>query len=504
VAEQSTLSGPSGLRRAPQRATTPLPASFVLHVDPSTRSFDEGTVVLGGTPLRVMRLSARARDLVARWSDGAPVGATRGAGLLGRRLVSAGAFAPRPATAQLSRRDVTVVVPVRDRPAQLERLLRTLRDLACVVVDDASDDASQTKHIAERYGARFVALARNSGPAPARNAGLACVRTPLVAFLDSDCVPRPDWLEPLLGHFDDPVVAAAAPRVVAAPGRPGVVARYEAARSSLDRGGREAPVRPGSPVSFVPSAAIVVRADIAAGPDLFDPGLRAGEDVDLVWRLVEAGWDVRYVPSARVEHDGPSRLAELLAKRAFYGTSAAPLARRHPGALAPAQMSGWSLVVWILVLLRRPALAATALSTSVLVLAHRLRGVVRDPVALALRIAGVGTVRSALPTLNGVTRAWAPLLAVGLCRRRTRLPSALALALPALADWAHQRDTMDPLRYGALHVADDVAYGIGVWAGCAHERTWEPLVPRVSWRSRSWSSSALRQEDAPRAQADVT
>ncbi len=66
-------------------------------------------------------------------------------------------------------------------------------------------------------GGRFLALAANAGPAAARNAGLGQVTTPLVAFVDSDCVPDPHWLEPLLGHFDDPMVAAVAPRIVPLP-----------------------------------------------------------------------------------------------------------------------------------------------------------------------------------------------------------------------------------------------------------------------------------------------
>ena len=69
--------------------------------------------------------------------------------------------------------------------------------------------------------------------------------TPLVAFIDSDCEPTADWLFPLLGHFDDPMVAAVAPRIVPAPVSPPTwLSRYEAARSSLDRGEAEGLVRP--------------------------------------------------------------------------------------------------------------------------------------------------------------------------------------------------------------------------------------------------------------------
>ncbi len=450
-------------------------------------------MLLGGSPLRLFRISERAQGLLARWRAGAPVGADGPGRLLARRLVSAGAFVPRPGPPTLGPEDVTVVVPVRDRPAELERLLGSLGDLACVVVDDASADSGGTRAIAERHGARFVGLAVNGGPSVARNAGLDAVDSALVAFVDSDCVPAAGWLAPLLGHFDDPVVAAVAPRIVPSGPRAGATARYTALRSSLDRGPRQGLVRPGSPVPFVPSAALVVRADVAAGPDLFDPELRGGEDVDLVWRLGEAGWDVRFDPASRVEHDGPPDFGTFLARQAFYGSTAGPLALRHGAALAPVHTSAWSLAVWLLTLARRPVLAQAALVTSVAILANRLSGLVGDPVAVAARIAGGGTARGALPALANLVRAWSPALVLALGSRRTRRAAALALLVPALRDWADDPSTLDPVRYAALHVADDAAYGVGVWAGCARARTIVPLVPRISWRARVWSSRSLRR-----------
>src|SRR5579871_746869 len=190
---------PPALRPAPDRRTTPLPATFTVHPAPSTVRLDTGALVLGGNPLRLFRISARAQRLLDGWRAGRTVGDQRATGLLARRLVSSGAYLPRPTTAGCATDDVTVVIPVRDRPAELDRLLRALAGLACVVVDDASADAGATKEVAERHGARFVALGDNCGPAGARNAGLAAVHTPLVAFVDSDCLPAPGWLDPLLG-----------------------------------------------------------------------------------------------------------------------------------------------------------------------------------------------------------------------------------------------------------------------------------------------------------------
>jgi len=500
------------LRPAPDRRTTPLPAGFTLHQAASTAHLDDGAVVLGGSPVRLFRISARAQHLIDRWRAGHPVDDREGERLLARRLVSSGAYNPRPTTSEFNYDHVTVVIPVRNRPAQLDRLLHALPDLACVVVDDASTDPGATKEIAEHHGARFVALADNCGPAGARNAGLAAVHTPLVAFVDSDCVPPPAWLDPLLGHFDDPVVGAVAPRVVPAHNASGTqdqdpVRRYEAVRSSLDRGPVEGLVRRGSPIPYVPSAALVVRAAVASGPELFDPTLRGGEDVDLVWRLADAGWDVRFVPQSTVEHDGPATIGDFLARRTFYGTSAAPLARRHARALAPLDVSAWSLAVWLLAAKRRPVLALLTLATSTGLLAHRLRDLTHDPVAVATRIAADGTTRAAVPALSGLTRAWSPALLAGLAFPRTRKPAALALLIPAFADLmkdSKQRQDGSDIRpgpYVALHVADDAAYGAGVWLGCARERTVAPLVPRVSFRSRVWSAQSLRQSLSRQRQA---
>jgi mycofactocin system glycosyltransferase len=449
---------------------------------------------MGGSPLRLLRVSSRARTVIDRWEAGATVGERKGEPILARRLVSAGVFLPRPGSPAFGSDDVTVVIPVRDRPEQLERLLSTLEVTRRLVVDDASSDPARTRAIAEDAGAGVIALPANLGPSAARNAGLAQAGTPLVAFIDSDCVPEDGWLEPLLAHFNDPLVAAVAPRILPVDVTPPTsLTRYEAVRPSLDRGGAPGLVRPMSRIPYVPSAALLVRR--AAVPDaLFDPRLRGGEDVDVVWRLVQAGWDVRYEPGATVRHDGPTSAGAWLGRRAFYGTTAGPLARRHPRSLAPLHTSVWTAAVWVLVVARKPLPAVVALGVSIGVLARRLEGLVDEPVKVAGRIAGGGTARSALPALSGLTRAWSPALLAGLCWRKTRPAAALALLAPAAGDWLAAPRALDPVRYAALHVADDVAYGSGVWLGCLRARTVAPLLPRVELRTRIWSTRSLRAQ----------
>jgi mycofactocin system glycosyltransferase len=463
-------------------------------MDPATTTFDGGRVLMGGSPLRLLRITSRASALVREWSGGSPVGDRPKEQRLARRLVASGVFEPHPGPARFGPDDVTVVVPVRDRPQELERLLGALRGMRWVVVDDASADVAHTREIVEREGGRLIALAENAGPSAARNAGLAQVKTPLVLFIDSDCLPEPGWVSPLLAHFEDPLVAAVAPRIVPlAVDPPTPLSRYESVRSSLDRGAAPGLVRPLSRIPYVPSAALVVRRD-AVGDDLFDPQLRGGEDVDLVWRLVEAGWDVRYEPESTVRHDGPRSFGSWLRRRAFYGSTAGPLARRHPGALVPLQTSVWSAGVWAFAYARKPVLASAFLGASVVVLARRLQGLVDEPEKVAARIAVGGTAKSTLPALGGLTRAWAPALVVALCWPRARRTAALALLAPAIGDWVTGRPPLDPVRYAALHVADDLAYGSGVWLGALKARTLTPLVPSIALRPGVWSASSLRTQ----------
>ena len=242
--------------------------------------------------------------------------------------------------------DVTVVIPVRDRRAELARCLAGLVQMTrVIVVDDGSGDPAAVARVAAEAGARVLHRAVNGGPAAARNTGLAAADTTLVAFLDSDCVPGPGWLDALLPHFADPAVGAVAPRIV--PDEPGCtwLARYEGASSTLDMGARESIVRPGSRVPYVPGAALVVRR--AAAGTGFTETMRVGEDVDFVWRLAASGWRVRYEPAATMPHQHRVRLRQWFGRRKDYGTSAAILEQRHPGAVRPLYISAWTALAWL-------------------------------------------------------------------------------------------------------------------------------------------------------------
>jgi mycofactocin system glycosyltransferase len=494
--------------------------------DASARLMSGGAAVLvGGSPVRVLRLIPAGAAMVGGWFAGEPVADSGSARKLARRLLDAGIAHPDPVPGGgPSARAMTVVIPVRDRHAELARCLRGLRDAALcrgedayqvIVVDDCSANPAAIQKIAAEAGARVIRRPVNGGPGAARNTGLAAAGTDLVAFLDSDCVPRPGWLDGLLPHFADPAVGAVAPRIVPHEQGTGWLARYEGASSTLDMGAWPSIVRPGARVSYVPGAALVVRRAVAG--EGFAPGMVVGEDVDFVWRLAAAGWRVRYEPAAVMGHDHRVRLRAWFSRRADYGTSAAALEELHPGVVRPLYASWWTIGAWAALLSGHPVTAAAVTGAATTLLARRLSTVTgeswplplplppsfvpqdsdnskkrewgRGPEQrwgggaawkLALRLAGGGTLAAGRPLGSALSRTWWPVaIPAAVAVPKLRLPVAALMLAPPLLDWADRRPPLDPVRYTAARLLDDAAYSVGVWQGCLRRRTIRPLTPAV-------------------------
>jgi hypothetical protein len=97
---------------------------------------------------------------------------------------------------------------------------------------------------------------------------------------------------------------------------------------------------------------------------------------------------------------------------------------------------------------------------------------------LAARQVGGGTLRAALPLGSAVSRTWWPVaLPAAVAVRRLRLPLAALVLAPPLLDWLDRRPPLDPARYVAARLLDDIGYSLGVWQGCAARRTVRPLLP---------------------------
>ena len=300
-----------------------------------------------------------------------------------------------------------------------------------IVVDDGSPDGGAIAAVADRFGARYVRHPRNRGAAAARNTGLELAATPMVAFLDADCVPPAGFPGELLDHLADPAVGLVAPRIVSLGGQSGRIAAYERCHSALDMGPQPSRVRPYSWVWYVPSAAMVARrAALGRG---FDEDLELGEDVDLVWRLHDAGWQVRYDPRTQVAHHDRLDPVAWYRRRVAYNESVAPLLGRHPDRVpalfvSPPAAVGWAawLSGWWPVLAGLTGLRALRLSRSV---SGRLPHVAPWAARAAARVDGSGGARP------GAGRGGA----VGAVRARSGVRIARSRARPEAGGAARAR-----------------------------------------------------------------
>jgi mycofactocin glycosyltransferase len=475
--------GPVGCSR--RNVTERFWESIALRLDAGTRRHDSGRTLLGGSPLRLLRLSERGARVVDELVSGGPVGDDPDRQRVARHLLDGGLAHPQPTGAPVV--PVAVAVPVRDHATDLGELLdrltgeRAVREI--VVVDDGSrDPATVTAAVGGR--GQLIRHDRPFGPAAARNRAWRASTADVVVFVDADVLPERGWLGTMCAHFVDPEVAAVAPRIRARRASSSALDRYEEHRSPLDLGAVAARVAPGSRVSYVPTATIAYRRTVLTALGGFDEALTVGEDVDLVWRAVAAGHTVRYEPGAVVRHRNRPSWRELARQRFRYGSSAAALDARHPGSVAPVEINAWSLAAWALPVLggRRGALAglaAAAVSTAALV--PGLRDRVEDPVGVALRIGGLGNLWAGRWLAHATVRAWLPLaLTASTVSRRGRRATLASLAGPAAGEWLEVRPDLDPIRWTAATALDDASYCAGAWWGCWRQRSLRSLVPRVS------------------------
>jgi glycosyltransferase involved in cell wall biosynthesis len=125
---------------------------------------------------------------------------------------------------------ISIIVPAYNNPRDLRECLSALTAASypgseIIVVDDASTD--DTPAVAARMGARVLRLAKNSGPAAARNYGARHARGDILLFVDADVVVAPGAVSHVVKVFEErPDLAAVFGSYDARPQAEGVVSRY--------------------------------------------------------------------------------------------------------------------------------------------------------------------------------------------------------------------------------------------------------------------------------------
>jgi GT2 family glycosyltransferase len=223
---------------------------------------------------------------------------------------------------------VSVVVCSYNGGRTMEQCLRSLRaldypDYEVIVVDDGSTDA--TPEILKRFPEVRAIRQTNQGLSVARNVGLHAATGSIVAYTDDDCFADPDWLTLLVHQLErsgahavggpnlTPEDGTLAACVAASPGQPTHVLESDQVAEHI----------PGCNMAFRREALLAING--------FDPLYRkAGDDVDVCWRLQQAGMWITFSPGAFVWHHRRQNPRAYLKQQAGYGEAEALLRFQHP------------------------------------------------------------------------------------------------------------------------------------------------------------------------------
>jgi cellulose synthase/poly-beta-1,6-N-acetylglucosamine synthase-like glycosyltransferase len=173
-----------------------------------------------------------------------------------------------------------------------------------------------------------------------RNFGVACASGDVIVFIDCGCIPRPDWLGRLLAPLvEEGEMITCGPAL--SQGR----SVYSGAKWWGNVTDRYVPAAPTINIAFRREAFDAVNG--------FDESFAAGEDMDFTWRLNDAGYKLRWVPDAMVEHEWGDTRRQM--RRSFvYGVAWVRLFRKHPQRLKPALREYPVPIVYPLFLLGLP------------------------------------------------------------------------------------------------------------------------------------------------------
>jgi glycosyltransferase involved in cell wall biosynthesis len=227
--------------------------------------------------------------------------------------------------------EASIIIPTFNGASRIGNCLDALleqtagRDVEILVVNDGSTDS--TVDVVRCYSAVVLINQANAGPASARNRGAMESRGKVLLFTDDDCVPAPDWLNSMLEPFTDLDVV-------------GIKGVYRTRQTSL--------VARFVQIEYEDRYHLMSRADSIDFIDTYSAAFRRGrffemkgydtsfpvacaEDIELSFRMSNAGWEMKFAPKAIVYHTHPNTLSAYVAKKYKFAFWRVMAVRKNPG-----------------------------------------------------------------------------------------------------------------------------------------------------------------------------
>ena len=210
-----------------------------------------------------------------------------------------------------------------------------------IVVDDGSKDG--TAQEIRAYPQAYYIRQDNAGPASARNRGAAMAQGEILLFTDSDCCPEPQWIEKMVaGFFPDGIGVVSGSYDIANPQSPLARAIHG---EILFRHHR---LMPDSPRAFG-SYNFAIRRNVFDKVGGFNTNYRyaSGEDNDLSYKVLSAGYEIRFRKDALVAHVHQSDLRKYLKEQFRHGFWRVKMYCDHPQMAGGDDYTFWKDIVEI-------------------------------------------------------------------------------------------------------------------------------------------------------------
>lgn len=243
---------------------------------------------------------------------------------------------------------ISFVVPVKNGEQWIAEVLERILDQKCeqpvevVVVEDGSTDASPD--ILRRWaGEQRVRIVegQHRGAAAAINLGIRSARFPLIAQVDQDVLLQPGWLQTLASELDDPTVAGAQGYYETDHSAP-IWARF----AGYDLEHRYHRIE-GPEVDHICTGNSVYRADAVEKVGFFSESIGYGYDNDMSYRLVDAGYRLRFEKHARSVHRWRENMLGYLKQQYGQGYGRLDLVQRHPRRVTGDRVSGLVMILHV-------------------------------------------------------------------------------------------------------------------------------------------------------------
>ncbi|MDJ0665744.1 MAG: mycofactocin biosynthesis glycosyltransferase MftF [Desulfobacterales bacterium] len=388
---------------------------------------------------------------------------------------------------------VSVIIPVRDRPQEIQECLASLTRLdypaakrEIIVVDDASRD--DTPAVVEQFPVvRLIRMTQHRQAAFCRNRAAEAARGNILAFIDSDCLADPTWLKELVPAFRDDSLGALGGWVDAAFEDNGLD-RYEKVKSALKMGSWFKRSEQAERFFYVPACNFLVRRDAFQEVGGFRESLHVGEDVDFCWRLQDAGYSLEYRPLGRVAHKHRNRLGAFCARRFDYGTSEPVLQSLHRARVKTLFLPWSETLFWLTAVLAIVAQSLLPLAAGGIMLLvdgiRKHRRLQTRQVPVTRRETYTAIIRGYLAFVyhccSFVSRYY--LIAVPLLTPLSPLAAAIMGGMHLMAglvEFSVKQPRLNPLAFVFFFTLEQASYQSGVWWACIRRLNFNPVLPRV-------------------------